>query len=143
MSVTATITESWSLVDYDPRLRTVKRVVTEETKIRGWLEQCDESALQIKRHFIGYTGYTSKLGYEDASISCHVGNGAMKNFTVSTSNKFICTRDRVEITDHIIGEGWNHQTWEVVSKRKVVEGSYYEEDLPEEGDAYDPGGTPP
>ena len=138
MSVTATITEGLMLVDYDSRLRTVKRIVSEDTKRKGWLEQCNESSLQVKRHFIGYTGFMDETGNEDASISCHVGNGVYKNFTVPTSNKYTCTRDRISISDHIMGEGWEFQTWEVIGKWEQVEGSYYEEDLPETGDAYDP-----
>ena len=143
MSVTATILEGWQLSDKDSRLRTAKRRVIEADKIKGWLEQTDESSLQIKRHFIGLLTESSSVGTEDASISCHVGNGYYKNFNVSTSNKYLCTRDRVAIEDYVIGEGWEYQTWEVVAKWEIVEESYYEEALPATGTAYDPAAPVP
>jgi len=143
MSVTATILEGWQLSDKDSRLRTAKRRVTTTDKIIGWLEQTDESSLQIKRHFIGLLTESSSVGTEDASISCHVGNGYYKNFTVSASNKYLCTRDRVAVEDHVIGEGWEYQTWEIVAKWEMVPGSYYEEALPATGTAYDPAAPVP
>lgn len=143
MSVEADITEGWQLVDNDTQLRTQKRRETDLAAgvVKGWLEQADVSSLSIKSHFVGLTGFTTEVGEESGTFTYHVGNGVELTFS-STSSNYLCTRDKIQIDDHIDGEGWEHQTWEAISKWSVVAGSYYEEPIPEEGTAYDPP-TPP
>ncbi len=140
MSVTATYLEGWQLVENDTQLRNQKRreVDVAAGVVRGWLEQADVSSLAIKRHFVGLTAFTTEVGDESASFAYHVGNDVTLTFSSTGGNKYLCTRDKVQIDDHIAGEGWEHQTWERVDKWRMVEDSYYEEAIPEEGDAYDP-----
>lgn len=146
MSVTAAITDSWLLVQNDVQLRSQKRreVDIANKIVKGWLEQCDTSSLTIKRHFVGMTAFDSDTGTESASFSYDVGNGVTLTFSSTGGAKYLCTRDCPVIEDHIDGEGWETQTWERADKWKIVEGSYYEEPIPEEpGDAYDPVTPPP
>jgi hypothetical protein len=140
VSVTATILEDWQLVENDTQLRSQKRreVDVENRIVMGWLEQADVSSLTIKRHFIGLLSFTTSVGDESASFTYHVGAGVYLIFTRVGGEKYLCTRDKPHIEDHIDGEGWETQVWERVAKWEMVEGSYYEEDLPEEGDAFDP-----
>lgn len=144
MSVTATITEAWQLVENDTQLRTQKRRETDLAAgiVKGWLEQADVSSISIKGHFIGLLTFTTQVGGEQAGFTYHVGNGATHTFT-STGAKYICTRDKLVIEDHVDGEGWEHQTWERLGKWEVVDGSYYETEIPAEGTAYDPPDPPP
>jgi hypothetical protein len=139
MSVTAAITEAWQLVQNDVNLRTIKRreVDIEARLIRGWLDQSDTSVIEIKCHFIGLTAFTEQTGEEQSFFSYYVGGGVTLSFG-STARKYLCTRDSLRIDDYVCGEGWEFQTWECVSKFETVEGSYYEEEMPEEGDAFDP-----
>jgi hypothetical protein len=125
-------------LENDVQLRTQKRVSTDvkARKSYGWLEESDTSSLQMKRHFVGLTAFTDETGVEDGVFTVDVGGGV--SMVLSRGNKrYICTRDRLVIDDHITGEGWEHQTWERVGKWEVVAGSYYEQTLPEEGEAYD------
>jgi len=140
VSVEADILEGWQLVENDTQLRSQKRreVDVAAKLVMGWLEQADVSTLAIKRHFVGLTAFTTQVGSESASFSYHVGNGVTLSFSSTGGNKYLCTRDKVQIDDHVDGEGWEHQTWERVSKWEMVDGSYYEEALPAEGTAYDP-----
>ncbi len=141
MSVTATYLEGWQLVENDTQLRNQKRREVDVAAgiVRGWLEQADVSSLSIKAHFVGLLTFSSETGQEKATFSYHVGNGVVLSFSSTGGNKYLCTRDRLQIDDHIAGEGWEHQTWERVDKWEIVEGSYYEEPIPEEpGGAYDP-----
>jgi hypothetical protein len=140
VSVTAGILEDWQLVENDTQLRSQKRreVDVAARLVMGWLEQADVSSLSIKRHFVGLLSFDTEVGDEDGSFTYHVGNGVSLSFASTDGNKYLCTRDKVQIDDHIDGEGWEHQTWERVAKWEMVEGSYYEEALPEEGAAYDP-----
>jgi len=144
VSVTATFLEGWDLVENDVQLRSVKRRETDVAAgvMRGWLEQADTSSIQIKRHFVGLLTFADDAGSEQAGFSYHVGNGVTLSFSRIGGLKYLCTRNTIKIDDLIIGEGWEMQTWERVSKFEMVEGSYYEEPIPEEGTAYDPI-TPP
>jgi hypothetical protein len=139
MSVTASIIETWQLVENDTQLRSQKRRETDLDAgvVKGWLEQADVSSISIKRHFVGLSSFATEVGNEQGGFTYHVGNGNMHSFT-STSANYLCTRDKVQIDDHVDGEGWEHQTWEKISRWEMVEGSYYEEPLPDEGSAYDP-----
>jgi hypothetical protein len=148
MAVTATWIDAWQLVENDVQLRTRKHVETdaEAGVVRGWLEQSDESSISMKRHVVGLLSFTPETGEEKVGFSYHVGNGVTLSFSVSgaagASNKYLCSRDKIAIEDHVDGEGWEHQTWQKISKWAMVEGSYYEEALPVEGTAYDDGTVP-
>jgi hypothetical protein len=139
MSVTATITEDWLLVEDDSQLRTQKRREVDMAAglVKGWLEQADVSSLSIKCHFVGLTAFTKEVGTELSGLSYEIGAGVSLTFSTTGGAKYICTRDKVQIDDHIDGEGWEHQTWERVSKWEIVADSYYEEALPAEGTIYD------
>jgi hypothetical protein len=145
MSVTATILEDWQLEENDTQLRTQKRRETDLAAglVKGWLEQADVSSLSIKRHFVGLTAFTTEVGDEQGSFTYHVGNGVNLTFASTSANRYLCTRDKIAIADHVIGEGWESQTWERVAKWAMVPGSYYEEAIPEEGEAYDDIEPPP
>lgn len=149
MSVSATWVEGWLLVENDVQLRTRKHVETDAAAgiVRGWLEQSDESSIQLKRHFVGLTAFDDETGDEKASFTYHVGNGNSLTFSRSgsagASNKYLCTRDRIAIEDHIDGSGWEYQAWQKIGKWAMVEGSYYEETLPLEGGAYEDAAPPP
>jgi hypothetical protein len=148
MAVTASWIDAWQLVENDVQLRTRKHVETDTANgiVRGWLEQSDDSSIQLKRHFVGVTSFTDETGNEKVSITYHVGNGVELGFSrvgmAGASNKYLCTRDRIVIEDHIDGNGWEYQTWQKIGKWEMVEGSYYEEPVPAEGSAYEDG-TPP
>lgn len=145
MALTATWLDGWQLVENDTQLRTQKRreVDLAASLIKGWLEQADVSSISIKRHFVGMTAFTTAVGDETASFSYHVGNGVSLSFGSTGGDKYLCTRDKAAIEDHIDGEGWQHQTWERVAKWEIVAGSYYEEALPATGTAYNPIPAPP
>ena len=145
MGVTADFLEPWQLVENDVQLRTQKRREVDQAEgiVRGWLEQADVSSLQIKRHFVGMTAFSPDTGDEKATFVYHVGNGVELTFSRTGGLKYLCTRDRPVIEDHVDGEGWEYQTWERVSKWEMVAGSYYEEPIPDEGDAFDPIPPPP
>jgi len=145
VSVAATWSEGWQLVENDCQLRTQKRRETDLAAgvVKGWLEQADVSSLSIKAHFVGLSAFTNQTGDESGSFTYHVGNGVYITFASTSSNRYLCTRDKVQIDDHVDGEGWEHQTWEKVAKWEVVAGSYYEAAIPAEGDAYDDLTPPP
>lgn len=149
MAVEASFIDDWLLVENDVQLRTRKRFETDTVNniVRGWLEQADESLLQLKRHFVGLTSFSDEAGDEKVSFTYDIGNGTSMTFSrpgmAGSSNKYICTRDKINIEDHVDGKGWEHQTWQKIGKYTMVTGSYYEEDLPETGTAYDDGTAPP
>lgn len=131
--------EDWLLVTNDVKLRTVKHVEndTAARKVRGWIEQADHLIVTQKRHFIGLIKHGSETGEEQSSFSWYVGGGRKFTFIKTlkigdSSLKYVCTSDRVEIDDYITGSGWQTQVWELQSKFKPVDGSYYEEDVKDE-----------
>lgn len=134
MAIQAIKVEPWLLVSNDVKVRTVKHITndTENKKIIGWLEQADHFVVVQRRHFYGLQSFTDEAGNElSGSFSWYVGGGRTLSFiraSMRGSPKWICTNDRIEITDHITGEGWETQTWELQSKFEAVPGSYYESD---------------
>ena len=134
MSLTASILEPWLLVTNDVGLRSVKHVEndTEAKKVKGWLEQADHFVVTQKRHFVGLTHFDPDTGDEKSTFSWYVGNGSTLTFIRTLfkgpGNKYVCTKDRLEILDHVTGEGWETQVWEYQSKFEPVAGSYYEEE---------------
>lgn len=133
MSVQAKIVEPWLLDDLDVRCRTIARVQTniETKKNICWLEQVDHFILSMRRHFIGLNGFQDEAGNQSTGgFQLYVGNGKSYSFSRTSGKpgnpKWICTSNRLQITDHITGEGWEIQVWELQSAPQMVPGSYYE-----------------
>ena len=132
-TLVATSIEEWLLLVNDVNLVTTK--VTEKDtaarKVRGWLEQSDHFVVNQKRRFFGLQQWTDNTGDESSSFRWYVGGGVTLSFTragrISAGDKYICTKDRIEIDDHIAGSGWQEQVWELQSKSAPVAGSFFEE----------------
>lgn len=133
MGLNATRMEPWLLVSNDVKLRQEKRVETDalERVTRGWLEQADHGVIQQRRHFVGLIGFDPDAGEERHSFSWYVGGGRTLGFSRMgrAGTEYVCSSDRIEITDVVTGSGWQTQVWELVSKFDVVPGSYYEESI--------------
>ena len=133
MGVIAAIVEPWRLVSNDVQLRTIKHIArdTEEKKVRGWLEQADHSVVVQRRQFVWMTAFSDDAGETSTIFTWYIGAGIthtwMKVGMISPADKYVCTRDRIEIEDYVNGVGWEEQVWELISKEKPVAGSYYEE----------------
>lgn len=134
MSVTSAILEPWLLVNLDVKIRTFKHVEndTENKKVIGWLEEADHFVVVQRRHFVGLRAFKDDAGKEGSSFSWYTGRGKLWTWFKSSTKgapRWVCTNDRVEVTDHITGEGWETQVWELQSKFVPVPGSYYEEQV--------------
>lgn len=135
MSVSADRVEAWLLVSNDVKVRTRPHVKNdvENKKVSGWLEQADQFTVVQKRHFVGLSNFKDEAGDEGSgNFSWYVGGGKTLGFSKTStkgSPKWFCTQDSIVIQDHITGEGWETQVWELQSKFVPVAGSYYEEDV--------------
>jgi len=145
-SLQADIVEAWLLKVNDVKLRTVKHVEhdVEARVVKGWLEEADHSIVTQSRAFIGLINHSPETGEERTGFSWYVGNGRTLSFNrvtrVDNTAVYVCVSDRLEIDDHIVGSGWQVQTWELQSKFKPVAGSYFEEvveDADEPEDEYE------
>ncbi len=132
----AQIIEDWLLVTNDVHLRSVKHVEhdTEEKKVRGWIEEADHLIVTQKRHFVGLINHKSETGEEASGFNWYVGGSRRMSFvkTLKVGDeklKYVCRRDWIHIEDYITGSGWQYQVWELQSKFKPVDGTYYEEEV--------------
>ncbi|NQT92550.1 MAG: hypothetical protein HQ559_07305 [Lentisphaerae bacterium] len=132
-SLAAGTIENWLLQANDVNLVTSK--VTEKDvagqKVRGWLEQSDHFVIEQKRRFVNLVEFTDSTGDTSTSFTWQVGPGNLIGFTrvgrIDAADQYVCTKDRIEIDDHITGSGWQMQIWELQSKTTPVAASYFEE----------------
>jgi len=132
-ALTADIVDSWLLVENDVNLRTEKRVENDfEARVsRGWLEQSDSSVVHIKRQFVGLLAWTDSTGDETSGFTYYVGRRSL-SFSRTGGLEYLCTRDRLMIEDYVNGAGWQEQIWERQTEWEPVEGSYFENPVPDE-----------
>lgn len=127
--------EAWLLMDLDVGVRTTKHVEPDvaNKKVVGWLQQSDHFVVVQKRHFYGLNSFSDEAGNEGGgSFQWFVGAGQTLTITRTStrgSPKWICVQDSIAITDHITGEGWQTQRWELQSRIEPVDNSYFEQDV--------------
>lgn len=132
----ADIIDSWVLIDNDSNLKTSKHIETnvDEGVVRAWLEEANESSLEIQRIFSGLTGHFEETGKTRRTFRYDTGNGRLITFFARVP--YLCVRDNIHINDHVCGSGVQKQTWIAVSQWKTVPGSYHESQIPTDGSLY-------
>ena len=132
-ALSASMIESWLLVMNDVKLRNQKHVENdvEEKVVRGFIEEADHFVIVQRRHFVGLIHFEDATGDTSTSFRWYGGGGRTLGWSkvgrINPSDKYVCTNDKLEMEDYIIGSGWQEQVWELQSKWKPVAGSYYEE----------------
>jgi len=115
MGLTALRTEPWRLDDNEC-LDVLTKVSENGTTT---LYSAKHFMIMISRIVIGVTSFTEDAGETKSLFSVYTGGGLTLQY-YSSGKKFRCTRDHVNVADHVTGEAVQTQVWEYLSEPEEV-----------------------
>jgi hypothetical protein len=119
MSLSAERTLNWILDDFD-----TSGEYRENSS--GVIQTRDHYILNMNRRFVKLRSWTTERGESRTTFAFETGGGVTSVIGPFSSKKFICSRDKLQIIDHITGEGIEAQVWEHYTKWEDVDNNAFE-----------------
>jgi hypothetical protein len=123
MSVTATKSEDWEVVEFDPQ-----RILR---AVDGVLYGYDHFVYSVRRKHVGVTAIAKETGTLTATLNLPAAytspTAQLSMSGLSISAKWMCTQDRLSDVEQVTGLVWQHQTWETYTQPEVVEWAEFED----------------